>query len=62
MLKPATMLSLAAATTFGHVACDGSSHNNMPPPVAGTFKDIALVSNGSVAAPNVDPNLENGWV
>jgi uncharacterized protein (TIGR03118 family) len=61
MLKPATTLSLAAAATFGLVACGGGSHNNMPAPVAGTFKETVLVSNGSVSAPNIDPNLQNGW-
>jgi uncharacterized protein (TIGR03118 family) len=64
MRKLATAFSLAAVTAFGLAACGGSddNNNNTPPAsTAGTFKETVLVSDGSVAAPHVDPNLKNGW-
>jgi uncharacterized protein (TIGR03118 family) len=33
----------------------------MPTATAGAFKSTILVSDGSVAAPHVDPNLQNSW-
>ena len=61
MHKLATAFSLAGAATLALAACGGNSNNNMPTPTAGTFKSTVLVSDGSVAAPHVDPNLQNGW-
>ena len=59
MHKLATVLSLAGAATLALAACGGNSNNNMPTSTAGTFKSTILVSDGSVAAPHVDPNLQN---
>jgi uncharacterized protein (TIGR03118 family) len=62
MRKLATALSLAASTALGLAACGGNSDNNSSPALtAGTFKASILVSDGSVAAPHIDPNLKNGW-
>ncbi|CAB3775769.1 hypothetical protein LMG28614_00081 [Paraburkholderia ultramafica] len=57
----ATALSIAAVAASGLAACGGNSDSNTPPASsAGTFRETVLVSDGSVAAPNIDPNLKNG--
>jgi uncharacterized protein (TIGR03118 family) len=75
MHKLATVFSLVGAATFGLTACGGSSDNNMPASTpasmpastpsttttTSTFKSTILVSDGSVAAAHVDPNLQNAW-
>ncbi|HEY1867134.1 MAG TPA: hypothetical protein VGG70_02490, partial [Candidatus Cybelea sp.] len=63
MRKLATELTIVGAAAFGLVACGGSgnSNNNMPTPTSSSFKSTILVSDGSVSAPHVDPNLQNGW-
>jgi uncharacterized protein (TIGR03118 family) len=61
MHRFATVFSLAGAATLALAACGGNSNNNMPTATAGTFKSTILVSDGSVAAPHVDPNLQNSW-
>jgi uncharacterized protein (TIGR03118 family) len=62
MPKFSAALMLAGAAAFALAACGGSSDNNMPTvSTVGNFKSTILVSNGGVAAPNNDPNLQNGW-
>jgi uncharacterized protein (TIGR03118 family) len=56
---PAALLS-AMVISLGITACGGGSNTN-PASTASTFKETVLVSDGSVAAPNIDPNLKNPW-
>jgi uncharacterized protein (TIGR03118 family) len=63
----AAWLAVAGVATVTLAACGGSGHDDhassTPPPATQTssFKTTVLVSDGSVTAPNTDPNLKNGW-
>ncbi|WP_322103316.1 TIGR03118 family protein [Paraburkholderia sp. J41] len=63
--RNATLAALCGLTAVTLAACGGndSPHNGMStePTVPAQFKATTLVSDGSTSAPNVDPNLKNGW-
>lgn len=54
----ATMFGLTAVTL---AACGGSNDVTATPTIPPQFKATTLVSDGSATAPNIDPNLKNGW-
>ncbi|TCK35107.1 uncharacterized protein (TIGR03118 family) [Paraburkholderia sp. BL8N3] len=56
--RTVTAIALAAVTLTGLAACGGGDDDSPP---STPFKATTLVSDGSVAAPHTDPNLQNGW-
>jgi uncharacterized protein (TIGR03118 family) len=54
-------IAMACLTSTVLAACGGSDHNNSSSAMNAEFKSTILVSDGSVSAPNIDPNLKNGW-
>ncbi|PCE22855.1 TIGR03118 family protein [Paraburkholderia acidicola] len=58
--RNAVLVTLCTITAATLAAC-GSSDNRSTPTMPAQFKATTLVSDGSVAAANIDPNLKNGW-
>ncbi|MCX4162447.1 MULTISPECIES: TIGR03118 family protein [Paraburkholderia] len=58
--RNAVLVTLCTITAATLAAC-GSSDNSSTPTMPAQFKATTLVSDGSVAAANIDPNLKNGW-
>jgi uncharacterized protein (TIGR03118 family) len=63
--KNVVLLSmLVCAASAALTACGGDDNNGggtSTPPTAGQFRATVLTSDGSVAAANIDPNLQNAW-
>jgi uncharacterized protein (TIGR03118 family) len=61
--QKAVHVAMVCLTSTLIAACGGNSHNNNNNNAMTTpqFKSTILVSDGSVAAPNTDANLKNGW-
>ena len=55
--RTVTAVTLAAVALGGLAACGGGNDS----PSSTPFNATTLVSDGSVAAPHTDPNLQNGW-
>jgi uncharacterized protein (TIGR03118 family) len=59
--QKAVQVAMACLTSTVIAACGGSDHNNNSNAMTPEFKSTILVSDGSVGAPNIDPDLKNGW-
>jgi uncharacterized protein (TIGR03118 family) len=59
--QKAMQIAMVCLTSTVLAACGGSDHNNSGSAMNAQFKSTILVSDGSVAAPNIDADLKNGW-